>query len=252
MKPASLKQGEAAERLREIRPDLLVVAAYGLILPAAVLAIPARGCLNIHASLLPRWRGAAPIQRALLAGDTVTGISIMQMDAGLDTGPVLLREEIAIGPRETAGSLTAALAELGARSIVAALRALDSLAPQAQNDSTATYAAKIDKAEARIDWRLPSLAIDRAVRAFDPHPGAQTGFGGEVLKILEAEPAAGRGKPGEVIESQDGRLLIACGDGALRVARVQRPGGKPMAVEAYLRGAPIARGSMLESAAQGA
>ena len=166
LKPASLKQGEAAERLRETRPDVLVVAAYGLILPAAVLAVPARGCLNIHASLLPRWRGAAPIQRALLAGDTVTGISIMQMDEGLDTGPVLLREEIAIGPRETAGSLTVALAELGARSIVAALRALDSLAPptpaccrarcaRRANSSRPPSACRRDAERERLSGRRP-------------------------------------------------------------------------------------------------
>ena len=248
LKPASLKQGETASQLRAIRPEVMVVAAYGLLLPAPVLEIPARGCLNIHASLLPRWRGAAPIQRALLAGDAATGISIMQMDAGLDTGAVLLANELAIGPRETAGSLTEALADLGARSIVAALRSLDSLVPRAQDPATATYAPKITKGEARIDWRQSNLAIDRVVRAFNPSPGAQTGFAGAALKIWEAEPAAGSGKPGEVIESGAGRLLIACGQGALRLARVQRPGGKPMAVEDFLRGAPIERGALLQSA----
>jgi methionyl-tRNA formyltransferase len=248
LKPASLRQdAAAADQLRAADPDVMVVAAYGLILPQAVLDIPRRGCLNIHASLLPRWRGAAPIQRALLAGDVQTGICIMQMDAGLDTGPVLLEKPTPIGERDTAGTLTEALARLGAAAIVEALRSIDSLVARAQDGAGATYAAKITKAEARIDWSRSQRAVDRQVRAFNPAPGAETRLGAEVLKVWEAEPATGAGKPGEVLETDAGRLVIACGDGALALTRVQRPGGKPMSAADFLRGARVARGAMLES-----
>ncbi len=222
------------------------MAAYGLLLPAAMLEIPLRGCLNIHASLLPRWRGAAPIQRALLAGDAVTGVSIMQMDAGLDTGPVLLEKEHAIGQRETAGSLTGALAELGALAIVEALRSLDSLTPRAQDSTKATYAPKIAKAEARIDWTRSNHELDRQVRALDPAPGAETSLASETLKIREAHPVEGSGKPGQVLESDSGRLVIACGQGALSITRLQRPGGKPMSTEEFVRGTRIERGALLD------
>ena len=238
LKPASLKQGDAAARIRSVAPDAMVVAAYGLLLPESVLAIPKRGCLNVHASLLPRWRGAAPIQRALLAGDSLTGVSIMQMDAGLDTGAVLLETAHPIGARDTTGSLTEALSRLGAEAIVTALEMLDSLTPRAQSHQDATYAPKITKAEARIDWSQSSRAIDRRVRAFDPTPGAETAFLGESLKIWEAEPIAGKGPAGEVIEGGDARLVIACGEGALSILRVQRPGGKRMAIGDFLRGFP--------------
>jgi methionyl-tRNA formyltransferase len=245
LKPLSLKQGDAGAKLAEIAPDVMVVAAYGLLLPAAVLAIPARGCLNVHASLLPRWRGAAPIQRALQAGDKTTGITIMQMDAGLDTGPVLLEKEIPIGDRDTAGTLTEALATLGAAAIVEALRSLESLRPHAQEDSRATYAPKISKTEAQIDWSQSSAVIDRLVRAFNPVPGAETLWCGEALKVWEAQSAPGRGRPGEVIESDSESLVVACGEGALSLRRVQRPGGKPMAAGDFLRGARVPRGTLV-------
>jgi methionyl-tRNA formyltransferase len=245
LKPESLKQGDTGAKLRDIAPDVMVVAAYGLLLPAAILAIPARGCLNVHASLLPRWRGAAPIQRALHAGDQTTGITIMRMDAGLDTGPALLEKEIPIGARDTAGTLTEALAALGAAAIVEALRSLDSLQPRVQDDSRATYAPKISKPEAQIDWSQSSAAIDRLVRAFNPVPGAETRWAGETLKVWEARSAPGRGNPGEVIESDSGSLVVACGEGALSLLRVQRPGGKPMAAGDFLRGARMPRGTLV-------
>ncbi len=238
LKPASLKQGDAAAQIRAVDPDVMVVAAYGLLLPESVLAIPRRGCLNIHASLLPRWRGAAPIQRALLAGDSLSGVSIMQMDAGLDTGAVLLETAHPIGARDTTGSLTEALSRLGAEAIVAALERLDSLVPRAQSSQDATYAPKIAKAEARIDWSRSNLALDRMVRAFDPAPGADAAFLAESLKIWEAEPIAGKGSVGEVVDSGAARLVIACGEGALNILRVQRPGGKRMPIGDFLRGFP--------------
>lgn len=248
LKPVSLKQGDTAQRLEQIAPDAMVVAAYGLIFPAAVLSIPRHGCLNIHASLLPRWRGAAPIQRALLAGDSETGICIMQMDAGLDTGPVLLEKRLPIAPGETAGTLTDSLAQLGGEAIVEALGALDSLQPRPQDDARATYATKIAKSEARIDWSGSAAAVERQVRAFNPAPGAQTRLGSETLKVWEASPVPGTGKPGEVIAAAGGRLVVACGEGALSLARVQRPGGKALATADFLRGARIDAGTMLESA----
>jgi methionyl-tRNA formyltransferase len=244
LKPRSLTDDESQERLRAARADVIVVAAYGVLLPPAVLSIPARGCLNIHASLLPRWRGAAPIARALLAGDAQTGISIMRMDAGLDTGPVLLEAPLAIGPRESAGSLTQSLATLGARTIVTALASLDSLPPRAQDSSSATYAAKITKTEAHIDWTLPSADVDRRVRAFNPAPGAESLLAGEVLKVWEAEPVPGTGKPGEVLQA-DTEFVVACGEGALALRKVQRAGGKAMLARDFLRGFRLAKGEIL-------
>jgi methionyl-tRNA formyltransferase len=241
MRPPSLKQGDAAARLAALAPDVMVVAAYGLILPPAVLAIPKRGCLNIHASLLPRWRGAAPIQRALLAGDSRTGVCIMRMDAGLDTGAVLLEKERAIGSRETAGDLTDALAALGAEAIVEALAQLDRLTPRAQDSAGATYASKIARADAVIDWTEPNDFVDRQVRAFNPVPGAQTELGGETLKVWKAEPFEASGTPGAVLVASGDRLVIACGKGALALQEVQRPGGKRMAISEFLRGAPGVR-----------
>jgi len=237
MKPATLKQGDAAELLEALAPDVMVVAAYGLILPAKVLAIPRRGCLNIHASLLPRWRGAAPIQRALLAGDTRTGISIMQMDEGLDTGAVLLERVREIGARETAGELTEALAELGAGAIVEALARLDALQPKEQDSALATYASKVTRLDARVDWSQDNVVVDRHVRAFNPIPGAETVVAGETLKVWKAQPIEGSGTPGEVIIVDGDRLVIACGRGALALGEVQRPGGKRMAIRDFLRGA---------------
>ena len=237
LKPPTLKQGEGAARLAGLAPDVMVVAAYGLILPASVLATPKRGCLNIHASLLPRWRGAAPIQRALLAGDARTGVTIMQMDAGLDTGDVLLERARDIGPRETAGDLTEALADLGAVAIVEALARLDELTPRAQDGGGATYANKISRADARVDWAQPSEVVDRHVRAFNPVPGAEGDVGGELLKIWKAEPVSGSGAPGEVVQRDSDRLVIACSRGALALGEVQRPGGKRLAIRDFLRGA---------------
>ncbi len=186
LKPVLLR--DAVDSIASAKPDVMVVAAYGLILPAAVLSIPARGCLNIHASLLPRWRGAAPIQRALLAGDAETGISIMQMDEGLDTGPILLQKSLAVGAADSGGTLTEALARLGALAIVEALETLSRLTPRDQDPARATYAAKIRKGEARIDWTLSSAAIDRHVRAFNPVPGAETTRQGVPLKVWRARP----------------------------------------------------------------
>lgn len=234
-KPQSLKDPQAAAQLRAVDCDVMVVAAYGLILPQSVLDMPRRGCLNIHASLLPRWRGAAPIQRAILAGDEKTGISIMRMEAGLDTGPVLLARELAIAPRATTGTLTEALAALGTEAIVEALDRLDALVASRQDDARATYAAKVSKAEARIDWSRTSVEIDRRVRAFDPAPGAEAILAGQPIKIWSSEPVAGNGAPGEWL-ARDKDLVVACGSGALRLLVVQRPGGKRLPAHAFVQG----------------
>jgi methionyl-tRNA formyltransferase len=226
-------------------PDVIVVAAYGLILPGSVLAVPRAGCLNIHASLLPRWRGAAPIQRAILAGDRESGISIMQMDEGLDTGPILLTKRAVIGDEETGGSLTERLAELGAAAIVEALANLGGLAPMPQDPAGATYASKIVKSEARIDWHFPSRDVERRVRALNPVPGAETLFQSQPLKVWRGRCAAGRGRPGEVLYSRNNQLIIACGEGALEVLEIQRPGGRRMPVTDFLRGAALDEGSEL-------
>jgi methionyl-tRNA formyltransferase len=237
-KPLSLRDPTAHEPIREVHCDVMVVAAYGLLLPQAVLDIPARGCINIHASLLPRWRGAAPIQRAILAGDAVTGISIMSMEAGLDTGPVLLTHEVPIAPRATTGTLTEALADAGAEAIVAALASLDRLAGVAQDESRATYAAKVRKGEARIDWTRSNLEIDRQVRAFDPAPGAEAQLGGEAIKIWSAEPVAGSAPPGSWLSHRAGEAVVACGSGGLRLLEIQRPASRRMPAEAFFRGNP--------------
>ena len=246
LKPASLKSADILEVLRGARADFAVVAAYGLLLPPAVLEIPSQGCLNIHASLLPRWRGAAPIQRALLAGDMLTGVSIMRMEAGLDTGPVMLTKPHPIGPRDTTGSLTAALAELGALAIVEVLADPAAHRARPQENELATYASKVAKSEARIDWSRPNVEVDRLVRAFDPSPGAEAAFGNETLKIWDAQPVAGSGAPGEVIERDNARLVVACGTGALAIATVQRPGGKRLPVAEFLRGARLELGARLK------
>ena len=235
-KPVTLKDPSAQQRLRELRPDMMVVAAYGLLLPQAVLDIPLRGCLNIHASLLPRWRGAAPIQRALLAGDEETGISIMRMEAGLDTGPVLLTMRTPIGAREEAGSLLQRLTELGAAAIVEALARLDDLEPEPQAEMHATYAAKVGKADARIDWSQPAAFIHRQVRAFNPIPGAEARVGEETLKVWQAEVVEVRASPGEVLASKADGLVVGGGYGALRLLEIQRPGGRRMPATDFLRG----------------
>ena len=246
-KYATLKDPSAQSALREARLDVMVVAAYGLLLPPEVLAIPAHGCINIHASLLPRWRGAAPIQRAILAGDERTGVSIMQMDVGLDTGPVLLEEAIEIGPFDTTGSLTQSLARLGAQAMVDALARLPELRPRPQDSSLATHAAKVTRAEAAIDWTQPNDAVDRRIRAFNPAPGAESRLGEEVLKIWEAAPVAGAGRPGEIVVWDGQRVIVACGRGALELRRVQRPGGRPVSAAELARGSRIGRGAQFQS-----
>lgn len=216
-----------------------VVAAYGLILPPSFLEAPQRGCLNIHASLLPRWRGAAPIHAAILAGDEWTGVTVMQMDQGLDTGPILLAESIEIGQCETTGHLHDRLSVLGARLILDALEG--DFAPQPQ-PAKATYAPKLSKADALIDWSAPAAAIERRIRAFDPWPGTETTLRGEKFKILAAELAENTGKAGTVL---DDRLTIACGEGAIRAIRIQRAGRAAMTTEDFLRGFPVMPGTVL-------
>ncbi|MHB1186019.1 methionyl-tRNA formyltransferase [Thiobacillus sp.] len=241
--PASLKSPEAQAELRAADADVMVVAAYGLILPQAVLDLPRFGCLNIHASLLPRWRGAAPIQRAILAGDTETGITIMQMDAGLDTGAMLSKTVVPIGGSDTAASLHDALAVAGAAAIVTALANYATLVPLMQDDTQATYAAKLSKDEAQVDWRQPADVIARAVRAYNPAPGAWTLLDGAPLKIWSAEAVAGAGNPGEVLRADAEQLAIACGGGALVLHEVQPAGSKRMSAAAFLAGRPISPGT---------
>ncbi len=230
--PASLRDAAAQAVLASYRPDLMVVVAYGLILPQAVLDIPRLGCLNIHASRLPRWRGAAPIQRAILAGDTVTGVTIMKMDAGLDTGPMLLLRETAIGQRETAGGLHDRLARIGGQAVVEAIEAWSAgrIAPVAQPSEGVTYAAKISKEESLVDWSSSAGQIDRQVRAFNPWPVAETRWQGRQLRIWAAEPVAcsGEGEPGTIIEATRSGLVVATGEGCLALLQLQLPGGKSM------------------------
>lgn len=221
----------------------MVVAAYGLILPQTVLDLPRHGCINIHASLLPRWRGAAPIQRAIQAGDTETGVCIMQMEAGLDTGPVLLREALPITEGDTAASLHDRLAELGARLIVDALRNLP-LTPCPQPSDGVTYAAKIDKAESMLDWHLPALQLSRQVRAFNPFPGTLAYLDGTSVKIWKAVPDANGGVPGTVLSANKDGIVVACGEGALRLCELQKAGGKRLEAAQFLAGTPIAVGSV--------
>ena len=250
--PASLRDSAAQAEFAALDADAAVVAAYGLILPPAILKAPRFGCLNIHASLLPRWRGAAPVERAILAGDRETGVSIMQMDEGLDTGPVLLREAAAITATETGGSLSGRLAELGARLILPALAGIagGSLEPQPQPEESVTYARKLDRAEAQLDWRGPAAALERQARAFDPRPGAFFTLAGERIRVFAAEilPAAPNLLPGMVL---DEALTVACGDSALRPLRLQRPGRTPQETAAFLRGYPIPPGTILPCPATG-
>lgn len=239
--PVSLRTPEAQAEFAGFDADIAVVVAYGLILPQAVLDAPKRGCLNIHASLLPRWRGAAPIHRAVMAGDETTGVCIMQMEAGLDTGPVLLRREIAIGAEDTTGELHDRLSVLGAETVVQALARLGDLVPEPQPQEGITYAEKIDKSEARIDWTAPATQIDRQIRGLSPFPGAWTLVNGKRVKLLRSRVAKGVGAPGQVLRD----LTVACGDGAVEVLDVQ-PEGKPrMTAEAYLSGARLSPGDML-------
>jgi len=242
--PVTLKTPDAVERLRTFDADLMVVVAYGLILPQAVLDVPRLGCWNIHASLLPRWRGAAPIQRAILAGDAVTGITIMQMEAGLDTGPMLLVRETPIGPRELGGELHDRLSLLGAEAIVAAIGEWQAghIQPVPQPSAGVTYAAKLSKAEARIDWTQPAVAIDRQVRAFNPWPVAETMWEGRQLRVWqsEPEPSAASAAPGTVLESSGGRIVVATGDGVLRLLKVQVAGRRAMSAVEFLNASTLA------------
>jgi methionyl-tRNA formyltransferase len=244
--PKSLREAAAQAEFRALGADLAVVAAYGLILPKAILDAPLRGCLNIHASLLPRWRGAAPIQRAIEAGDAESGITIMVMDEGLDTGPMLLEERVPIGRETTAATLHDALAALGARLIVQAVAGLESgaLLPVPQPAEGATYARKIAKEEARIDWHAPAVLLERRIRAFNPFPGAWFEANGERIRVLAArtEPRVRDVAPGTVL---DARLAIACGEGALKPTLLQRAGKAPVAAEAFLRGFPLPPGAVL-------
>jgi methionyl-tRNA formyltransferase len=248
--PVNLKDPAEEAGFAALGLDAAVVVAYGLILPTPMLAAPRLGCFNLHASLLPRWRGAAPIQRAILAGDRETGVTIMQVDEGLDTGPILLQEAVPIGSRSTAQDLHDDLARLGADLMVEALKELDRghLAPRPQPDRGATYAAKLGREESRLDWRLSAAALDRRVRAFSPWPGAVAALPGpkgpEAIKVLAVEALALRSEaaPGTLLD--DG-LTIACGEGALRLLRVQRPGKAPLETAAFLRGFPLAPGARL-------
>jgi methionyl-tRNA formyltransferase len=246
--PATLAPDAARAPILANSLDVLVVAAYGLILPTAVLAWPRFGCINVHASLLPRWRGAAPIQRALLAGDAQTGVTLMQMDAGLDTGPMLDVVRISIGPRDTAATLEHKLAEQGAVCLVAYLRRLAAgMAgpPIAQPVAGATYAAKIHKTEAVVDWTASAVNVDRQVRAFDPVPGASTLLAGERVKLWRAHPApvvVPRAAPGTVLATEGDTIVVACGDGALGIAELQPAGGRRMSAAAFVAGRRLAPG----------
>ena len=240
--PERLK-GEAEQaEFAALQADVAVVVAYGLILPQAVLDMPKHGCLNIHASLLPRWRGAAPIHRAIMAGDAETGVCIMQMEAGLDTGPVLLRQATPIAPEDTTGSLHDRLSAMGAALIVEALARLDELEPEAQPGDGVTYAEKIDKAEARVDWAAPAAEVDGKIRGLSPFPGAWIEVDGQRIKLLGSRVAEGRGAPGEVL---DEALTVACGEGAVQVLRLQRAGRGPQDAEEFLRGTKLPRGTRL-------
>ena len=243
--PSTLKDAAAQERIVATGAEVMVVAAYGLILPQAVLDLPYLGCVNIHASLLPRWRGAAPIQRALLAGDSETGVCIMQMEAGLDSGPVLLREAVPIGAEDTAGSLHDRLAVLAARLIVAALARLP-LAGQPQPEEGVTYAHKIGKGDALIDWSVSAAELDRQVRAFNPVPGAQASLGGEAVKVWRAAAVAGNGEIGRILRVDRDSIVVACGAGALVVAELQKAGGRRLPVRQFLAGNPLAAGDRFD------
>jgi methionyl-tRNA formyltransferase len=243
-KPETLKDAPEVESVRALRPDALVVAAYGLLLPRALLDAGRHGALNIHASLLPRWRGAAPIQRALLAGDGETGVSIMQMDAGLDTGPVLRQKRIPIVPQDDAATLHDKLAVLGAEAMVAALDDFEAGRARAvpQPEDGVTYAAKIDKRDTRLDWSRPASALERAVRAFRPAPGAFGLLDGKPIKIWRAEVVDMQGEAGTLKVTNE-HLVVACGQQGLAISELQRAGGRRLSVAEFLRGHPLAPGA---------
>jgi methionyl-tRNA formyltransferase len=249
LEPATLKAEEVQRSIAALDADVMVVAAYGLILPQAVLQLPRYGCLNIHASLLPRWRGAAPIQRAILAGDNETGITIMQMDEGLDTGDMLLHHTCPIAANDTAQILHDKLAEMGARSILEALRLLQEnrLAPIKQDNDAACYAAKLLKSEARIDWRQDARQIERAVRAYNPFPVCHASLNGVAIKVWQAELCPDqRGDPGKVIDVDKRGITVACGKDALRLEALQRPGGKAQPAAQFLQAMPVKVGDVFD------
>jgi len=241
--PLSLKGAPEQAEFNGLNIDAAIVVAYGLLLPQPILDAPKLGCFNLHGSLLPRWRGAAPIQRAVMAGDAETGVMVMRMEAGLDTGPVLMAERVKIG-RKTSGDLATELSRLGADLMVRALGALErgGVTPVAQSEDGVTYAKKILKDEARIDWSKSAPEIDRHIRGLSPFPGAWTEVGGERVKVLYAEPADGSGKPGVTL---DDALTVACGEGSLHLRKVQRAGGKAMDADALLKGFAVPRGTQL-------
>jgi methionyl-tRNA formyltransferase len=245
--PLTLKAPEAQAMLRaaidESGAELMVVVAYGLILPQAVLDLPVRGCLNIHASLLPRWRGAAPIQRAIQACDRETGVGIMQMEAGLDTGPLLLEEAIPIADADTAATLHDKLAALGGRLIVSALDRIDQLVAKPQSLVGVTYAHKLDKSESSLDFARSAHELWCQIRAFDPFPGSSAALGGEVCKIWSALPADGAGEPGEILAVGPAGVVVACGQGALRITELQKAGGKRLKAREFLTGTPLVPGA---------
>lgn len=246
--PQSLRNEEAQQLLREQHADVMVAAAYGLILPQAVLDIPRHGCLNIHASLLPRWRGAAPIQRAIEAGDAETGVCIMQMDAGLDTGAVVSSHRYAIKPADTAQNVHDALAAIGAQAVVADLQRLQKegrLKSIPQPENGVTYAQKLSKEEARIGWGEPAAVIERKIRAFNPVPGAWAQYRGKPLKIWQAETVAQSGEAGHVLQCGSDGLIVACGEQALRITVLQPAGGKRMDIAAFAAGNRIEAGEKL-------
>ncbi|WP_037311172.1 methionyl-tRNA formyltransferase [Ruegeria halocynthiae] len=240
--PVSLKSPEEQTAFAALNADVAVVVAYGLLLPQPILDAPVHGCLNIHASLLPRWRGAAPIHRAIMAGDAQTGICIMQMEAGLDTGPVLLRKATDIGAQETTAELHDRLAPMGADLIVEALRRLPDLTPEPQPETGVTYASKIDKAEARVDWTRPAVEVDRQIRGLSPFPGAWTEIEGARVKLLASRLAEGQGAPGEVLNDT---LRVACGDGAIDLLRLQRAGKGAQDADVFLRGWDVSAGQRI-------
>jgi methionyl-tRNA formyltransferase len=246
--PENLKDPANQEHLRVAGADVIVVAAYGLILPRAVLDIPLQGCINIHASLLPRWRGAAPIQRAIEAGDAETGITIMRMEAGLDTGPILLTRQLPIATDDTSGSLLEKLSALGADSIVTALASLEQLSPMPQPTEGLTYARKIEKAEAWLDWKLPAAILDRRIRAFNPFPGALTSHQNAAVKVWQAMVVEGAGAPGTVLKITPDGIDVACGEGALRLLELQNPGGKRLSADDFARRSTISVGDRFDQA----
>jgi methionyl-tRNA formyltransferase len=249
LQPATLRDPQSQTELAALAPELMVVVAYGLILPREVLEIPRLGCVNVHASLLPRWRGAAPIQRALLAGDTTTGVTLMRMDAGLDTGPMLARRECRIDPADTAGTLHDRLAEMGGRLLVDVLPDLAAgrLQPQPQDETAATYADKLRKEEALLDWRRSAESLARQVRAFNPWPIAETRLTDRALRIWQAEalPEHADAAPGEVVAANRDGIDVATAAGALRLLRIQAPGGRPLPAAEFLNGHPVRSGDRL-------